>query len=57
MMRRWVTIAVVLALGLPFGPIFTEAQPAGKPVKIGVFSPQARELSLPGWGHISPGTP
>lgn len=40
------TVAVALTLGLLFGPISTEAQPAGKPVKIGVLSPYSRETSV-----------
>src|SRR5437899_3130562 len=49
MIHRRVTIAGAFILGLLLVPMFSAAQPAGKPVKIGVLSSQSRELSLAVW--------
>jgi len=40
------TVAVALTVGLLVGAISTEAQPAERPVKIGVLSPDSRETSV-----------
>ena len=46
---RLIGLAIILAVSLTLAPLAAEGQQAGKPVKIGVLSPQSRELSLAVW--------
>jgi hypothetical protein len=51
-MRR-IGLAVVLALSLILAPLAAVAQQAGKPIRIGVLTPQSRAASAPVWDSFS----